>query len=170
MKWFLLSLFLNVVLWADGPETELTLRDRLALNVNGMSYHFKGNRDVLNEENVGLGFAYYLKTLETKFSLFDEAKLSVGADVYSDSFSSTGIALYGTLRKPLVKRLDYGVSFGVVHEDHLDDAYGLYFHPYAAPFLETTFDGPIDFRLTLIPPVRNGGFLVLQMLVPWGKR
>lgn len=170
MKWTLLFLLLPGALWADDEGSELTLRERLSLNVNGASYHFKGNRDDLNEENVGLGFTYYLKTLDTKFRLFDEAKFSVGADVYSDSFSSTGIALYGTLRKPLVKRLDYGVSFGVVHEDHLEDDYGLYFHPYAAPFLETTFDGPVDFRLSLIPPVRNDGFLALQMLVPWGKK
>ena len=140
------------------------LREALALHINGVSYHKASDRAELNQVNYGFGVGYYLGTIESGWSLIDDAEVSAEAEFYSDSFSSFAYLGGVTLQKQLTTYLDYGINIGFIHEDHLVDDIGLCLVPYIFPYLETSFDTAINARLTIIPPVGNKGVLALQLI------
>jgi hypothetical protein len=139
-------------------------REAATVHINGFSYHKAADRSELNEANYGLGFGYYLGTLESDWPLLKGAAVSVETELYSDSFSKFAYLCGVTFQKELTGYLDYGINVGLIHEDHLVDDIGLYLVPYLFPYLQTRFDTAINARLTIIPPVGNKGVFALQLI------
>jgi hypothetical protein len=142
-----------------------SMSERLSLHVNGISYHFKGDRDTLNEFNYGLGFSYYMGEFKSESWFLNDFKIFAEADVYSDSFSALGYLFGAAAQRRLWGSIDWGVNVGLIHEDNLKEKSGLYLYPYAFPYLQTNFDFPINGRILYVPPVHNGGILALQLMV-----
>ncbi len=166
----LLAILPLLVQSAHGVDYEAIkdpFRDRFVLHVNGLSYHIGGSVNELNEENWGLGFGYDFGRLSSGSVLWDGGILSINVDLYSDSFAEFGYAFGASFQNTLVGPIDWGVQVGLVHENNIVDKGGLYLFPYLVPFLETTFDFPVNVRMTLVPPVHtfSDGLLTLQALV-----
>jgi len=141
--------------------------DRCILHVNGLSYHFGGSSNELNEKNWGLGFGYEIGRLGSESKIFNRAIVSINTDFYRDSFAGFGYAFGVALQNRLIGPIDLGLQVGLVHEDNIVDKGGLYLFPFLVPFLETKFDFPVNYRITLVPPL-NGfskGLLTFQALV-----
>ena len=132
-----------------------------------MSYHFGRSSNEINERNWGLGFGYDFGRLRSESRILDGAVFSFNADVYSDSFSEFGYAFGVSVQNKLIGPIDLGLIAGLIHENNVVDKGGWYLTPYLLPFLETTFDFPVNARLTLVPPLGSltEGFLTLQAVV-----
>lgn len=139
--------------------------ERLFLHLDGISYHFAGDRHTLNEENYGLGFSYYMGKFESESWFLNDFKVFAEADIYSDSFSALGYLFGASFQRRLWKQLDWGLNLGLIHEDNLKEKSGLYLYPYAFPYVQTTFDFPINARVLYVPPVHNGGIIALLLIV-----
>jgi hypothetical protein len=142
-----------------------TTIERLSLHINGLSYHFEGDRDELNEFNYGLGFSYYMGEIQSESWFLNDFKVFIEADVYSDSFSDLGYLFGASVQRRLWKQIDWGVNLGLIHEDNLKEKSDLYLHPFAFPYVQTNFDLPFNARILYVPPVHNGGIIALQMLL-----
>jgi hypothetical protein len=142
-------------------------RERIALHLNGLSYHFGGSDNEINELNYGLGFTYDLGRLSSESRVLNNAVFTLNADIYRDSFSELGFAFGVGIQNKLIGPIDLGFQVGIVHENNLVDKGGGYLFPYLFPYVETTFDFPVNCRVMLIPPVGGltEGVLTLQFLV-----
>jgi hypothetical protein len=142
-------------------------RDRIVLHVNGLSYHFGGSDKDLNELNWGLGATYDLGRLSSGSRILNNAVFTFNTDIYRDSFYDMGYAFGVALQNKLIGPVDFGLHAGFVHEDNIVDKGGWYLFPYLVPFLETTFDMPVNCRMTLVPPLEgySKGLLTFQFLV-----
>lgn len=142
-------------------------RDRFILHLNGLSYHFGGSDEELNEQNWGIGFGYDFGRLSSGSRILDQAVFSFSSEFYSDSFAEFGFALGVSVQNKLVGPIDLGLNAGLLHENNIQEKGGSYLTPFLLPFLETTFDFPVNARLTLIPPWGGltEGVLTLQALV-----
>jgi hypothetical protein len=142
-------------------------RERFILHLNGLSYHFGGSTNELNETNWGAGFGYDFARLRSESVILEGAVLSVNVDLYSDSFSEFGYAFGASFQNKLVGPIDWGLMVGLVHENNIVEKGGFYLFPFLLPFWETTFDFPVNARLTLVPPFGgySEGLLTLQALV-----
>jgi hypothetical protein len=141
--------------------------DRFILHVNGLSYHVGGSSNELNERNWGAGAGYDIGRLESGGWFLNEAVISLNADLYSDSFAEFGYAFGVSIQQKLVGPIDLGAQAGFVHENNIVDKGGWYLFPFLVPFLETTFEFPVNCRLTFVPPLEgySDGLLTLQALV-----
>lgn len=142
-------------------------RERFTLHINGLSNHFGGSTNDLNEVNWGIGGGYDLGRLSSEGVILNNAVLSLSVDFYSDSFSQPGFAIGLALQNKLVGPIDLGVQVGLIHEDNLEEKGGWYLTPFLFPYLETTFDFPVNVRMLLIPPVGDltQGVFTLQALI-----
>jgi len=147
-------------------KTELPSNQRWKLKLNGITHHFSTDSD-LNEYNYGLGFAYLLGEIDCEWALFDELSAAFEIDAYYDSFEEFGYSIAVAFQKPLTQKLplDWGLHVGLIHENNLEDKSGFYLHPYVFPFLETTFDFPVNARILAFPPIHNEGIVALQLMV-----
>lgn len=171
-NWIVLALLLLPLLARplSGLEYEANkdpFRDRFILHINGLSYHFGGSVNELNEQNWGAGFGYDFARLHSGSVILDGAVLSFNLDLYSDSFSEFGYGFGVSFQNKLFGPFDWGLQVGLVHEDNIVDKGGFYLFPFLVPFWETTFDFPVNARLTLVPPLSgySDGLLILQALV-----
>lgn len=144
---------------------EIRIPDSLSLHINAMSYHLSADRSELNEENLGLGLSCRLGRFDSSVLILNKVKVFAEFDLYSDSFSEFGYTLGTAFQKKLFKQLDYGFSVGLMHENNLEEKSGLYLHPYIIPYLQTRFDGFLNARVHVVPPVQNKGFVTLQLIV-----
>ena len=149
----------------EFAQMRSTTSERLVLHINGLSYHFAGDRDELNEFNFGLGLSYYMGKFQSESWFLNDFKVFLEADVYSDSFSDLGYLFGASVQRRLWKQIDWGVNLGLIHEDNLKEKSGLYLHPYAFPYLQTNFDFPINGRILYVPPVHNEGIIAFQMML-----
>jgi len=140
---------------------------RLHLHLNGLTYHFSTDRSELNEFNYGLGASWDLGRLAADNRLIDGTIIAVEGEVYSDSFSQLGAAFGLSAQRNLCRGLDFGLRLGLMHEDNLRDKVGVAVFPYLLPYLQTRFGGPLDARLTLVPPLgsKTGGLAALQLIL-----
>ncbi|RKX33139.1 MAG: hypothetical protein DRP71_10910 [Verrucomicrobia bacterium] len=168
--WIGLLLLLPGIKRADGFDYEPIkdpFRERFVLHLNGLSFHIGGSSNDLNELNYGLGFSYDLGRLSSGSRVLNNAVFTFSADIYRDSFYDLGYAFGVALQNRLIGPIDFGLQVGLIHEDNLVDKSGWYLHPYLFPFLETTFDFPVNCRVILIPPVGDltEGVVTVQFLV-----
>ena len=142
-------------------------RERFTLHLNGLSTHFGGSANDLNEVNWGIGGGYDLGRLASESVITNGAVFSLSVDFYSDSFSQPGYAFGVALQNKLVGPIDLGFQVGLIHEDNLVDKGGWYLTPFLFPYLETRFDFPVNLRMSLIPPLGTltKGVLTLQALI-----
>ncbi|MEZ5276960.1 MAG: hypothetical protein R3F07_11320 [Opitutaceae bacterium] len=142
-------------------------RERFTLHLNGLSSHFGGSSNDLNEVNWGLGAGYDLGRLGSESRILNGAVVSLSVDFYSDSFSEPGYAFGVALQNKLAGPIDLGFQVGLIHEDNLMDKGSWYLTPFLVPYLETTFDFPVNLRMSLIPPIGDltKGVLTLQALI-----
>lgn len=171
-SWVVLALLLFPMLARPlcGVEYEAIkdpFRERFILHLSGLSYHFGGSVNELNEQNWGAGFGYDFGRLKSGSKILDGAVFSLNVDLYSDSFSEFGYAFGASFQNGLLGPIDWGLQVGLVHENNIVDKGGYYLFPFLVPFLETTFDFPVNARLILVPPLQgySDGFLALQALV-----
>lgn len=142
-------------------------RERFVLHLNGLSTHFGSGENEVNELNYGLGLTYDLGRIRSENDFLDSGVISFKADVYRDSFSDLGYAIGVAFQKRLIGPIDLGLHVGLIHEDNIVEKGGTYLFPFLLPFVETTFDFPVNLRVTLIPPL-NGyteGLLTFQALL-----
>ena len=152
--------------WEYEPTTD-PFRDRFVLHLSGLSHHVAGNKDRLTEQNLGVGFGYELGRFSSESILLNQAVISFNSEFYLDSFAQFGYAIGMTLQNKVFEFLDFGLGFGLIHEDHILEDHGYYIVPYVLPYLETTFDFPANLRMTVVPPVSGltDGVATLQMIV-----
>lgn len=162
---FVFSWLANAACGAPDSAEPREPRERFELRLNGLSKHLDPESENVNETNYGLGFAYRWRSIDSRFALLDGAELHFEADAYEDSLSQFGYLFGVSARKPIAAWLDAGLFAGAIHERNLEEKYGLYLHPIAYPFVQTRFDSRINARISYVPPVRNGGLLVLQLVV-----
>lgn len=141
--------------------------DRFILHVNGLSYHIGGSENELNEKNWGAGVGYDFGRLKSGSRILNEAVISLNGDLYSDSFAEFGFAFGVSIQNKLVGPIDLGLQVGFVHENNIVAKGGWYLFPFLVPFLETTFDFPVNCRLSFVPPLEgySDGLLTFQGLV-----
>ncbi len=142
-------------------------RERFVLHLNGLSTHFGDSENELNELNYGLGLTYDLGRIRSDNEFLDNGVISFNADIYRDSFNDLGYAIGVAFQKRLIGRLNLGLHAGLIREDSIVEKGGTYLFPFLFPFVETTFDLPVNLRATLIPPL-NGyteGLLTFQALL-----
>lgn len=168
--WICLLLLLPGIKRADAFDYEPIkdpFRDRFILHVNGLSYHLGGSENELNEQNWGAGFGFDFGRLRCGSRILNEAVISLNADLYSDSFAEFGYAFGVSIQNKLVGPIDLGLHLGFVHENNIVDKGGWVLFPFLVPYLETTFDFPVNCRLTIVPPLSgySNGFLTFQALV-----
>lgn len=161
-------LLLLPVIPVKGPDFKILRQsDHTShfLHINGYSYHFSSDRNKLNEFNYGFGFSYYLGHLQSSSPIVNDLQVFAEVDLYSDSFSETGYLFGASFQKPLLKKLDFGLHFGLIHENNLQDKSGLFLHPYLFPYLQTNYDAPINARILFIPPIHNKGIIAAQAMI-----
>jgi hypothetical protein len=167
-----LALVVFALLTRDGSCWEYEpikdpFQDRFSLHLNGYSIHFSTNKDRLTEDNWGVGFGYDLGRISSESILLEQAVLSFNSEFYRDSFSNFGYAAGVTLQKRIFEFLDFGVGFGLVHEDHIEDNHGSIIIPYVLPYVATTFDFPANFRATVVPSLGDltNDMITFQLLI-----
>ena len=137
------------------------------LHINGIALHFdKGENS--NEANWGLGLERSLGITESDKPLVDGWEKFWEFDVYEDSYSDIAISGGFGVQRPMIRHLDFGLKVGLVYEKGLKDDAGSSVLPYLVPFVETSFDIPLNLRATLIPPIPAfdiGGLISFQFIV-----
>ena len=140
--------------------------DAFRLQINGIGLHFDKGKNT-NQENWGLGIQRSLGIIESEESLFTGWRKFWELDVYKDSYSDAALSSAFGVQRSVARYLDFGFRAGLVYERGLKKSAGSPIFPALLPFIETSFDIPVNLRATVVPPISSltDGLVSLQLIV-----
>ena len=135
------------------------------LHLNGYAWHIASEGDV-NEFVVGLGLTWDIKRVNFNWIKLTDVVMAFDGDILKDSNNEWAVAGGVSLRKP-VGVVDIGILAGLTYKQNLIEDTGFPLFPYVLPFLQSSFDYPLNVRAVWIPPVRKttDNQIVFQLLV-----
>ena len=128
---------------------------KIHIHFNGYTIHFTNDDPEINEFLYGAGISWDVYYFDSKDSIFDGTMIALEGDAFNDSLGQFAYSLGFSARKNIFSWMAAGVNVGVMNKQNVKADTGYPVFPFLFPFLQTTFNFPLNLRFTWIPPVRK---------------
>ena len=128
---------------------------KIHIHFNGYTLHITNDDPEINSFLYGAGITWDIHQFESDISMFDGSILALEADAANDSLGQFAYLVGASWRKRVLPWVALGINAGIMNKQNVKADSGYPVFPYAFPFVQTTFDFPVNLRFMWVPPVRK---------------